>query len=43
LTSNNLPPVFPTYIQKEAEMTWLDQNGETLVIKPNDGSLLRNQ
>jgi hypothetical protein len=34
---------YPTAAQKVAEMNWLDQNGETLVIKPNDGSLLRNQ
>jgi len=33
----------PAMTAKIAEMTWLDQNGETLVIKPNDGSLLRNQ
>jgi prepilin-type N-terminal cleavage/methylation domain-containing protein len=28
---------------KWLEQTWLSQNGETLVIKPNDGSLLRNK
>jgi type II secretory pathway pseudopilin PulG len=28
---------------KTAEQTWLAQNGQILVIKPNDGSLLRNQ
>jgi hypothetical protein len=28
---------------KYYEQNWLDQNGEVLVIKPNDGSLLRNK
>jgi len=28
---------------KLAEQTWLDANGEMLVVKPNDGSLLRNK
>jgi hypothetical protein len=28
---------------KLAEQNWLDQNGEVFVIRPNDGSLLRNK
>lgn len=33
----------PTPTAKYAEQLWLQQNGQVYVIKPNDGSLLRNQ
>jgi hypothetical protein len=36
------PPANPL-ADKAVEQNWLDQNGEVLVIKPNDGSLLRNK
>jgi hypothetical protein len=29
-------------VPKLAEESWLNQNGQVLVIKPNDGSLLKN-
>jgi prepilin-type N-terminal cleavage/methylation domain-containing protein len=36
-------PNQPAASDKLAEQNWLDQNGEMLVVKPNDGSLLRNK
>jgi prepilin-type N-terminal cleavage/methylation domain-containing protein len=38
-----LPPTPPSNAEKTAEQNWLDANGQILVIKPNDGSLLKNQ
>lgn len=33
----------PSSSDKQAEEAWLDQNGQVMAVKPNDGGLVRNQ